>query len=751
MEPLTVIGALASAAQLFDMSLKYSYRAGNFVSALKHSEEHAALLHQRPYQHLPVHSSIIEISRQFADDMLSLHELLPYDLTKFSTSLRKRTRFVLRTKDTEKVLQRLDSRKSAATLALEVTGRLNEVRLQHNIVSLQSQMQLLSSQQDGLLEKNVENRDELLAQFHSHETHVVASIRALSEILARNGWGSRSPSGVCWRRGLRISEVQTQVAVILAQQNDILSSQRLLVAKANAEANDPDILARPIRIELRQQLEPLLEKIDGAREHIDRVATAFSSEAVSKLVFETEGSPSAANRTEGLHVDVRSSATPPSEAVVEAMCSTLPANGPPCLQPRIIRLSSIEHYISSRFGTLSIRMKTYRLSKYGIGGQRTYFQLRADILPRPQLCSRALSALYSSGPDHHGYFSICPSISIMNILSDDSEVLLKKNDPARFRQLIETGYLGIWDVSELGYNLLQLSLSWNLPMTCQYLLRDSGYGAQLAEQDEITIITASSILTPVILRAEPDTAVDILDHLKHFTSNITDETNMDSYLSLGWNNFYADLLKMHARRQSCQEVWHTAVSSARRLIESGHTLRPFCWTGLDHLGQTTCLIDLYLETGGDPNEPAPSGDHPFLFALKLVLHSNIKDEIKDSQTQHSGELNDDDTEAEDNYSNCVSDRDLCVKLCSGCHKCFAMSLTDVAFEVDIGGIWAEALEQCGLDPSAVLEESDRRLAKHRKLNGASRTGVDVDTVVGEHEAPGLRRRNISRVREILEA
>lgn len=54
MEPLTVIGALASAAQLFDMSLKYSYRACNFVSALKHSEEHAALLHQSTFTRISV-------------------------------------------------------------------------------------------------------------------------------------------------------------------------------------------------------------------------------------------------------------------------------------------------------------------------------------------------------------------------------------------------------------------------------------------------------------------------------------------------------------------------------------------------------------------------------------------------------------------------------------------------------------------------------------------------------------------------
>lgn len=105
-------------------------------------------------------------------------------------------------------------------------------------------------------------------------------------------------------------------------------------------------------------------------------------------------------------------------------------------------------------------------------------------------------------------------------------------------------------------------------------MRDSGYGAQLAELEEITIINASDILAPFMLWAQPDTAVDILAHLKHFTSYITDETEIDLCLAMGWNNFYVEFSKMNSQTNSCQ-AWHKAVSSARHLIESGHVLQPF--------------------------------------------------------------------------------------------------------------------------------------------------------------------------------
>ena len=74
-------------------------------------------------EHSPVLYSIVEISKQFANDMVCLNDLLPYDIVSFSASVRKRTKFVLQRKETEGLLRRLEARKSSATLALALIGR----------------------------------------------------------------------------------------------------------------------------------------------------------------------------------------------------------------------------------------------------------------------------------------------------------------------------------------------------------------------------------------------------------------------------------------------------------------------------------------------------------------------------------------------------------------------------------------------------------------------------------------------------
>jgi hypothetical protein len=107
---------------------------------------------------------------------------------------------------------------------------------------------------------------------------------------------------------------------------------------------------------------------------------------------------------------------------------------------------------------LSIRLIKYRLCGLGTDNRRTYFQLRADIIPRPRLCSWGISALYSSGPDEHGYSNICPSISIINTFTYESKIIkeMRNDSPTGVHLLIQERLVGIWDTDEEGLNLLDV-------------------------------------------------------------------------------------------------------------------------------------------------------------------------------------------------------------------------------------------------------------------------------------------------------
>jgi len=73
-----------------------------------------------PVHHTTLQQSITHISQQFSNDMAALLDILPRDL---STSMLNRVKFVVRRSDIENILQRLEQRKTAATMALGIIGR----------------------------------------------------------------------------------------------------------------------------------------------------------------------------------------------------------------------------------------------------------------------------------------------------------------------------------------------------------------------------------------------------------------------------------------------------------------------------------------------------------------------------------------------------------------------------------------------------------------------------------------------------
>jgi hypothetical protein len=83
----------------------------------------------------------------------------------------------------------------------------------------------------------------------------------------------------------------------------------------------------------------------------------------------------------------------------------------------------------------------------------------------------------------------------------------------------------------------------------------------------ITIASHAVDVLPCLRKAEPDVAVDILAHLKRLASYFID--NKIDLLAYGWHNFYQSVYNSTGTGSRSRQIWRTAASSARLLIESG--------------------------------------------------------------------------------------------------------------------------------------------------------------------------------------
>lgn len=162
------------------------------------------------------------------------------------------------------------------------------------------------------------------------------------------------------------------------------------------------------------------------------------------------------------------------------------------------------------------------------------------------------------------------------------------------------------------------------------------------------------------------------------------------------------------------------------------------------------MLGVYLMAGGDPN--ALVDGRPVLYIALLVTWETTlsrKDEEGDDSesVEEDCEESSDSGEDEDGRG-----REPCLLtplIRAGADIYYivaeygidrALTLTHMAFILDLGDVWFNALERCGFDVDEVWTESDRRLAAFKKLHGAQRSGVDVSCVVDQPESSGLRYR-----------
>jgi hypothetical protein len=167
-------------------------------------------------------------------------------------------------------------------------------------------------------------------------------------------------------------------------------------------------------------------------------------------------------------------------------------------------------------------------------------------------------------------------------------------------------------------------------------------------------------------------------------------------------------------------VWlNKAVRLTSMMKQQGMSLEPFSWEWSRDLGNIEKhlgLLELSVQTGGNPNQLLEYGGYPLQILLYLLAGSRMDSKIPSTS------------------------KDLAIKLLArlvqaGTDICCV--LVDPNFEEPftyccmaqyciVDDLWTSALEMCGLDALSVRAESHARLNNHRKLRGATRSGVDVE-------------------------
>ena len=286
------------------------------------------------------------------------------------------------------------------------------------------------------------------------------------------------------------------------------------------------------------------------------------------------------------------------------------------------------------------------------------------------------------------------------------------------------------------------------PFISQYLLCQSGYGAQLVERGGGLYRGCWDVFAASSVNADLEVLADILVHLKPIESQLVEES-MDPQLgvarSLRWL-FWKTTETIHS-----SQARSTRISSIRLLGEFGRVIHPFDMGRDEGLMINIVFMDIYLAAGGNPNSPTRDGFHPLVAALTIIYeylgphaddHAELYDDGSDNEARAGCDIKNRGYAAQLLVMLILAGADICgfyewsVK---GCYK----TLSDIVIELDIVDIWVVALLVCGLNPVEVLVESKRRLDQHRKLHGASRTGVNVEPIIERPSTSGLRWRHAS--------
>ncbi|ETS79618.1 hypothetical protein PFICI_09471 [Pestalotiopsis fici W106-1] len=532
--------------------------------------------------------------------------------------------------------------------------------------------------------------------------------------------------------------VQSHVAS--SMQNIATSISKTLVA-----ANDSHNLGQIVRAELKRQLTPFSDNFSRSSGAIDGIATHISKQAHEENIFEP--SNHAKTRTSPSHSPASSpgpgvsSTDSPQESMTRHGTSLVLSHSSnrTLAKPQVVPLLSTFNYIRTPIGVLVIKVTSYRIRNSVPRQDEKYFRITLTFIPKKQLCLQGLSIAYSSGPDNAGYYDILPRIQLFSIIPDDSPLydILYDDDLAAFMEMLQDRRLSLRDRDGNGLNVFFLSVALGAPSISRYLLHESGYRMLLDDVDEIPFNhLARWVLYP-----------KKLDQIEELLPSIRDCVDAPHPTSPGlmfcWTNLYENICQGFA--------FQDAVRVFQLFLRYGAVFRSFGWERTENMAEHETLLRLYLDIGGDPNIREEEGWSPLALALYFIYDfkrlETSDQELPDRQM--SGEAIPLNTKSKSqDHQRCINLLTSLISAGADIHESATgdriLMLCEIADDYEIYDIWEKALCECGFNEDDVWQESMRRKREMNRLEGATRTGVDVRVL--DEQSSGLRfrgRRNDS--------
>ncbi|KAH6876318.1 hypothetical protein B0T10DRAFT_497833 [Thelonectria olida] len=692
MDPITILGAVAGAVQLLDASIKSSKKTRSFISDFRHAgddvqrletamkeaealmndlQSYGTIVQQCPPDVLAHHShvlssSLCQIALNYAEDVKDLGRLLPSNST---LPIKERFSFARNQNAVSVIMFRLEQRKTATTLALEILGRIEGIKQHTRGLEVEKSLQALTCQQSHLSADLKTFSDAVTEQGHKgmgREANMLSSIEKLQGLVLGGEHASTQSRELLLEQAKQLSLIDTRLLSIhssseqsssalleltralQSQRSEVQASLASMEARAASRhrqlattsqvktiaSSSANELGAIVRLELKKQLEPLRHRFEVTDQIIHGLATAVAAQASGQKVFEGDNIENVAKTKSLDNRDAK---------VLGLHCSSV-KEPRTARVPRDARLFTYRRIQDTIFGRLVILLTTYRTKARGLHDTQAHFTLKVDLVPHPWLISRGISLLYSTGPGPDGYFDICPKIRSFGVILNDSPIwsILRNDEVSAFRNALQTRQIGLWGLDSSGCSFVVsafLSKSWGILF---YLLRETGYAETLlarnfrSARDYICLLAIAWPLNVSTCREIISLVEENSDPPDHSSAILGDV--------FIWHNLWL-------KARQCMVQFPHAYNSeqSRQFVlfykEYGISFEPrffldplvashgYCsdvWGNVEYFfGKLEYLLQLYLTTGGNPNATLEGG-HPLLVAMFIYVDTHLMDdEIED--------------------------------------------------------------------------------------------------------------------------